>query len=241
MMKYLIQSQHHGSNYIKMLEMKIIQSDNLKIGRLRNFKTRYFNYIDSHIECGDFIWGIENDEHFCYYVDSIWKITGLNTWKYCNILHEFANDSDIILICGFNVVNVDETNFVSMENYDIAHVPEFKINWKSQKITSATNIIQKLYGVHSHRLMTLNDHITLSKCVGMHSQWPFLQKQNIQRLGTKNCNNLKYCGWYAKYDQDERIKFEAHCCVQEYPIFRLYSVYQGFIPRLFSTKRINEL
>lgn len=243
-MRYLVQSQHHDStcNYIKLLKMEIINGDDLQIGRLRNFQTRYFNYTDSHVESGDFIWGVENDQHFCYYVDSIWQITGLNTWKYCNILQPFVNVTDVILICGFNVVNIDETKFVSMENYDITDMVEFKINWQSPKITSATNIIQKLYAAHSHCLMTLDDHIKLSNSIDTSSKWPFLQPSNISRLGKSNSKSGIYCGWYPTYDQHQKcMKLDAQCCHEENPVFTLYSVYQGFIPRLFSTKTISEL
>ena len=234
----------------------------LQIGRLRHIKTRYFNYMDSHVENGDFVWGIgENDEHFANYVDTIWKIKGLNLWRHCNQLKQFANVSSIVIICGYQVNILNTHVFYNMENYTFDDLPDYTINFKVQHVTSASNIIQKLYCAHSHCIMTLSDHQKISNFLSRHSKdypkWPFITDTCINKIPKhrqrEKCNQInsrQYCGWYAMCRQHSRmgccdmsdgIKLEGFCTVEEDPVFKLYSIYQGFIPRFFSTTKISEL
>lgn len=229
LLKYILKDEivNHSERFKcheTIFEAKLL-SGNISIHRVRGFSTLYYNYMDSFFTNGDIAWGIDdNNQHFQHKIDTIWKIQ----FDSLTYMKDFINN-DIIVSFGSPVVDTVNNISVNMETFN-SESTKFQILPNIYHVTNVKNFIQKLYVSHDHNCMTKNDHQILNNQIT--DKWPYIDTNWIP---DHRIFNQKYCGFYFT----NTIKTD--CCIHENPILKLYSVYQGFIPRLFSTRRISDL
>lgn len=241
-------------NLKQHLQQKL-QNGSASLSKVSSFKTRYFGYMDSHCESNDFVWGIEYNNHFCIFIDTIWEISNFQCAQCSNYFkNNFKNIDKIIAICGYKVTNHITKTFQSLKNICFNDIPDFEIDYRCQCVTTPSNIIQKLYCAHSHCSMTTADDLLLRQHIKNWPQRKYLSNSRHRNPLPQIYNpqtdvNIQYCGWYRYCKSHQTCKCQCengpdiipYCGVLQDGIFKLYSIYQGFIPRLFSTVKISEL
>ena len=161
-----------------------------------------------------------------------------NNWK-CIIvgigkLWQLAINNDI----GFNFERYELTEIPSMQLTNIDNV--FNVEW----------IVQQLYIAHDHIVPTAKQQSGLHAAI---AQWPDPENNNWSKMHN-TLGNVHTCGvlWCCKQHQQINCQtcivhnlshqgtLEYSCSQQSWPFFKAYSIYQGYVNRLFNYKAIND-
>ena len=109
------------------------------------------------------------------------------------------------------------------------------------------DIIQQVYVIHDHVSPTKQQMAILSQHL------PFLFQQSSNPINfpvnSKQPNNpnilFTYCGYGLPTNLDDSIppikQIKHFCCLDDHPKVRIYSIYQGYIPRLMIKSGVNQV
>ena len=176
------------------------------------------------------------------------------------------DDCDCIILACCNVwecQHLTHTNRFDYQKYTIHDSPSIFITM-NKKIVNVKNIVQQCYVVHDHIVPTKEDQSGIKRLIQSwpqyesFSNWPTTRIEIDEELEldseSKKC--LPFCGvsWQCR---DHEI-INCHQCINQginkrngsivydcvennWPYYKAYTIYQGYVNRLFNSRRINEL
>ena len=250
--------------------MNAIVNGEVEITKLTGSLTFHHCMTDSHIGNGDCIWMRNKDgDDEIMQVQQQYRITGLdNIPGFKN--NVFVNDNDnegndFVVYVGLQFG--DELKNKNLEQYHVHQMPSVDAPDRKHNqliVCTGNEIIQQLYVLHDHVVASKQQLTILSETIPdlwqTNANQMFFEDQNINLVQQNNNilkpNELPYCGFgsvchaHDYYDcmqcNNDMSNYGIEdvvywCCHKSKPKVKLMSIYQGYIPRLFNTKNINEL
>lgn len=250
----------HTLNNYKQRFMNDLMSGFVTISQYNGICTFYREWNDSNIRNNDCCWfrqpTLNNDGMFS--VNQIFKIHGMHHSSLTDKLNcNFSkyNMNNMLIINGNLWYNFQNKSYhLNFENFDINNVPIVKRS-NNQICISAEWIVQKLYMAHDHLMPSIKDQVGILKT---QTKWVSPDQNHLPQNKIRPMNeiDMDWCGygWQClcskpKMNCTECLRTGAHaggiivnkCQESIWPVYRAYSIHQGFLPRLFSMKSINEL
>ena len=252
--------------YILNLLVDYLHQEKLILSTLKGVSTFYRAWNDSVVKRNDTIYTRHaNEPDGLYCVQLLLKIDKLDKFAQENRIpmnHNFDDDySCIIVACclEWKSDNVNAQNQFNFEIFSIDNVPTIQITDK-RKIINVKNIVQQCYVVHDHVIPCQEDQRGISQMV---DPWPFdddeksnwVSSRNIDLREGKN-HVLPYCGvgWVCRKHKCFNCKrclnkgrncsngnLIYQCIEEQWCYFKAYTIYQGYVNRLFNSRSINEL
>ena len=247
--------------FIEALRQEVVQ-----LFVLKGISTYYRAWNDSVIRKNDTIYTRhENEPDGLYLVELLLKIDGLHQFAQDEryTLNQSFEDSyeSIIIACCLEWHPRDSGNNENQFNYetfDFHSVPVIQLS-QIKKIVNVKNIVQQCYVAHDHVIPCLEDQRGVNNMINAWSMddddCNWVMNRNIHLQENEN-HILSYCGvgWKCR-DHDtvncnECLNRGNHCnkgdivydCVEEeYPYFKAFTIYQGYVNRFFNCRCINEL
>lgn len=234
----------------------------LTITRFDGFQTFYREWTDSNIRNDDCVWFRQPHCDGMVTVKSVLRLQGLTNSE----LNECLNNNftrydmnDLYLLNGKLWCNNEiKTYNLNFETMNIENMPQLK-ETQNQITISVEWVIQKLYVAHDHIIPCKEDQ----KGIYMTNKpWPNPNESHLPENRHIKLNidpkkqYMSWCGigWIcncvdAKVNCEKCLQSGEHaggniifqCQTTLWPYYKAYSIYQGFIPRLFSARMINEL
>ena len=259
MYSHLIAQMYH-------LLMQCLIDQSIHVYNIKAVSTFYRSFQDSVCRATDMIWLRDDNQDSILSINRIIRIKGFDTIKtdpkFANIWNEnWTTHWDDIIMLGGHIWRLEpgtSTN-INLELYSLNNTPTI-INTNTVRCFSVEFIVQQLYIQHHHIIPTKEDQNVLHESVRMwphgdSSHWP--DSRNVDIASSCDGSQLPYCGvgWFCGNENHRqanctqcdqiryamRSKLKSQCREDLHPVYRPYSIYQGFIPRLFGCKRINEL
>ena len=233
-----------------------IQSEQLQITECKMVCTLYWQNTDSFIKPNDFVWTRRGIFNKIGKVRHIWRIKGAEDAG----IGQYIDEDNVDSINDFVILVTDlwdEITNLEEQNWD--NLPTISPTIKPYVI-AAKFVVQQLFCMHDH---VLGDQESLDEVHQLFptwwpkaKNWPGINNNNINQLVPSEPRKLPFCGFgiicmeHKMYrclqcrDLPINIKnweLLSYCNHTEHPNFKVYSIYQGFIPRFFNSKSINEL
>ena len=246
----------------KQLQMALANNI-VSISELVGISTFYRTWSDSVIKTGDTVYTRHsNYDDQIVRINHLYKINGLNEFadKFnLQMNPNFTNHWECIIIAVANrwKLKYPNQNGFNYQQYSFHDSPSLYLS-NCTKVINVEWIVQQCYVAHDHILPSKADQIGMNKTI---SEWPINDNCNFPVCRNESLlididdNKLPYCGvgWCCK----QHLKVNCNPCIQDdltnngcilyeckqelWPYYKVYTIYQGYIPRLFNARTINEL
>ena len=244
---------------VQMLVNDLCQN-RIQFSAHRGINTFYREWNDSHSRENDSVWIRQPSCDVLLRIGTFVMITGLHQSSLKDILndHFTVMSWNKILLCVGKLWVNKETNSanINLEKNGIEDVPVI-FESDRQACFSVEWIVQKIYISHDHITASKHDHYALRS---IHNAWPNQSNFGMNRNHdiadrVTDPSQLTWCGygWVCSekppiVNCGKCIFDEKHgggttiseCKQQVWPYFKPYSIFQGYIPRLFSCRSCNE-
>ena len=234
----------------------IINKD-VQVTECKMIATLYWQCTDSFVQEGDLIWCRRGFMNTIALVKHIWRIKGADKSR----LNKYIDSDNVLSVNDFVILVTDKWDACyNLEVLNFDNVPTLTPT-NDTFVVDASFIVQQLFCMHAHTSGNRNSIKDVcevgkpffpiaAKFDCYQNQEPLQYPSPIQQL------TLPYCGFgivckahkFCKCDDCDELPLTPHffeiicyCTYAENPRFKVFSIYQGFVPRLFNTKSINEL
>lgn len=227
----------------------------IQVSRIRSAATIYYTYMDSRFNNENVLWMLEQSNHYIHQIESMWQICGLESLKFVNEIdtNKLQNINKVWVSFGFEWETANGET-CDLRQYRTANLPSFKPT-RNKQVLSLRSTIMPLYVAHDHVTPCKSDYNVMASIF----KRTFPKDTQFEDFrGNKHADfdetleGIEYCGLHyfcTAHKSDlmhectsSRGGFtESGCCVDRQPYYKVYSIYQGFIPRLFATKALTDL
>ena len=257
-----IETETYNLNNRINLFMNDLITGVITLSRFDGFQTFYREWTDSNVRINDCVWFRQPHCDAMMTTQLILHIKGLIDSSLSECLNNnFTkyNDNELYILNGPLWCNNEKQTYnINFQNIDINHMPQIKQTSKKTTI-SLEWVVQKLYVAHDHIIPSKQDQHGIYET---NKPWPDIDENHLPSKRHININinppkNLmSWCGmgWICNCDNaqvncSKCLQTQEHaggniifeCQTTQWPYYKAYSIYQGFIPRLFSARSINEL
>ena len=244
----------------KQLQLALA-NDIVSISELVGISTFYRTWTDSVIKSGDTVYvRHSNEPDQMLRINHLYKVNGLNNFadKFNVQLNpNFTNNWNCIILVAVDKLKYPNENRFNYQKYEFHESPSLYLS-NSKTVINVEWIVQQCYVAHDHILPSKQDQMGMNQCI---SEWPINEECNFPVYRNESLlinideNRLPYCGvgWCCQ----EHLKVNCNPCIQDdlvnngcilyecqeelWPYYKVYTIYQGYIPRLCNARTINEL
>ena len=237
----------------------------VKFYLLVGISTFYRTWTDSVIKKNDTVFVRQsNHEDDLLRIDQIVKINGLesfaNRFDY-NLNPNFTTHWSCIIagFCNQWKLEHDNNHGFNYELYSIHNTPTILLS-NDKRVINVEWIVQQCYMSHDHIIPCKQDLIGVQRAVSNwpsnnESNWPNVPNPNLIDVTNVDIDELPYCGIGWKCSSHNQLNCAGclndimmnkgqiiyDCKQDDWSYFKAFTIYQGYIPRLFNARTINEL
>lgn len=232
----------------------------VQIFNVHGFGTLYRNFMDSHVRKNDLTWIRNKTADFIISCQQFIVIESLTKIKqfapYIN-RNNITTANSFLLILGELWLPVKPQPIVFKQWKSMQQVPVI-VNTNHSVCVNAEFMVQQLYVKHDHVIPSKHDMYCVSRIL---NAYPNVNKLHFKErrkviLDQIGRHVLPFCGmgWECQeippkincmdcllHDKHSGGKIIGYCCEKEWPFYQAFSVYQGFLNRMFNDRTINEL
>ena len=251
-LKYAIDIAHaivnentcQGSDTPLSLFNRALQQNEFDMFVCSGFQTLYYSYLDSHLRLDDTCW---IRKHLRNWLMDIQLVLVFKHLTQSQVLTDHLNtdltDKNLdylILLIGQQWKSIVTPGMeLNFETFDIDDVPVVTPT-EQVSCVSAEYVVQQMLIQHDHIIPAITDMTKVSQLIDGYPSIELLQfdmTRNYHYQDDDDQLTPNICGLVIGNDSET---LHAQCKFDLHPFFKAYSAFQGYLPRLASSKTINE-
>ena len=234
------------------------------IARLAGISTFYRTWSDSVIKSDDTVYTrSKNDGDGLYLVKLLLKMNGLKQFatKYNYIINDAFDDKlDCVIVACCNIWECKYLKHKDRFNYQVYKFHDTPVIFLQhiQKVINVKNIVQQCYIAHDHIIPSQQDQSGLKRLIPSWPQhenahWSTHRANHNEEAHSNSCI-LPFCGAGWKCREHQRLNCALclnetnnnkgnivyECVEKKWPYYKAYTIWQGYVNRLFNARCINE-
>ena len=249
---------------IKQIIIKACKHNLIQISTLHGIGTFYRAWTDSIIKIDDSVWVKNRQGNFnLLQIVNFVKIDNLKTLLQsidCDLNLNFEHDENSLIVVmtkQWRMIHNEQFQF-DYRKYNFHETPLIQLSDECV-VVNATSIIQNVYISHHHILPSQNDQIGLRRTIPNYPKcdkcsFPKTNSNHLNDQQISHAKSMRFCGVAWRCSQHSSIncdtclndrlvaggKYDFDCKVHKSPIFKAYTIYQGYVNRLCISNTINE-
>ena len=257
---FVINERNNDLPNIKKSMITALRSKQLQIAKISAISTFYRTWNDSVIKETDTVWTRHANNDNLYRIKAFYKIKGLQ--QFANQYNLQLNNNFqpkynciIIALCDQWKLKTQHSHQFDYKKYSIHDTPSIFLT-NAKTTINVEWIVQQCYIAHDHIIPCKSDQIGLQRSINLwpideHCHFPHIRNNPVQF----EPNELPYCGtgWicniHKRFNCEECLHNRLQnngsiiydCKEDKWPYYKAFTIYQGYIPRLFNARTINEL